>query len=267
MPDGSLPVQYQNVLKPIATLTYVAANTERISLGTTVLDMLFHNPVILAKQLATLDLFSGGRVIVGLGLGWSQDEYEASGISYKQKGARADEYLQVLKRIWTDFIVEFYNIGEFYNIPASKIAPKPVQKPHPTILLGGFSPKTFSRILSYADGWIGAATTGPLEQFDQIINGLRDAVRKVGKDPSKVDVFITFPNVPILPASYTQTRLPMTGTIYQIGSDIEQIKEMGVKHIIFGYMFLPLGRNMEEMIEIIKQFARFPKRRKKKITI
>lgn len=113
MPDGSLPVQYQNVLEPIA---YVAANTERISLGTTVLDMLFHNPVILAKQLATLDLFSGGRVIVGLGLGWSQDEYEASGISYKQKGARADEYLQVSKRIWTDVIVEFK--GEFYNIPS-----------------------------------------------------------------------------------------------------------------------------------------------------
>ena len=75
MPDGSLPIQYQNVLEPIATLTYVAANTERISLGTTVLDMLFHNPVILAKQLATLDLFSGGRVIVGLGLGWSREYF------------------------------------------------------------------------------------------------------------------------------------------------------------------------------------------------
>jgi alkanesulfonate monooxygenase SsuD/methylene tetrahydromethanopterin reductase-like flavin-dependent oxidoreductase (luciferase family) len=88
-----------------------------------VLDMLFHNPVVLAKKLATLDILSDGRVIAGLGIGWSKDEYKVSGISYRQRrGARADECLQVLKRIWTDDIVGFN--GEFYNIPASKIGPK-----------------------------------------------------------------------------------------------------------------------------------------------
>src|SRR5919204_4825703 len=96
-PDGSLPVQYQNVLDPLETLTYVAANTERISLGTCIIDMLFHNPVVLARQFATLDVLSGGRVIAGLGLGWSKDEYDVSGIPFKHRGARANEVLQVLK--------------------------------------------------------------------------------------------------------------------------------------------------------------------------
>jgi len=147
--DGSLPVEYQNVLDPLTTLTYVAGNTDQISLGTSIIDMLFHNPVVLAKRFATLDIVSNGRAIAGMGIGWSKDEYEVSGIPYKDRGARADEFLQALKRIWTDDVVEFK--GQFYSIPASKIGPKPIQKPHPPILLGGFGPKTFSRIVNYAD--------------------------------------------------------------------------------------------------------------------
>lgn len=105
---------------------------------------------------------------------------------------------------------------------------------------------------------VGAGTTGPLEdQLEQMINGLRESARKVGKDPSRVSVFMTYSNVPVSPASSSQTRFPMTGTIDQIGSDIEQIKTMGVQHIIFGHMFLSLGKNMRKMVEVIKQFARF----------
>lgn len=85
-PDGSLPVEYQNVFDPLTTLTYVAAVTERISLGTSVIDMLFQNPVVLGKRFATLDVLSGGRAIAGLGIGWSKDEYEISGIPYKDRG-------------------------------------------------------------------------------------------------------------------------------------------------------------------------------------
>lgn len=148
-PDGSLPVEYQNVLDPLITLTYVARVTERIPLGTSVIDMFFQNPVALSKRFVTLDILSDGRAIAGLGIGWSKDEYEVSGVPYKDKRARADEYLQILKKIWTDDVVFK---GQFYDIPASKIEPKPVQKPHLPILLGGFSPKTFSRIVNYANG-------------------------------------------------------------------------------------------------------------------
>src|SRR5579884_2268801 len=103
-PDGSLPTFYQNVFDPLGTLTYVAANTKKILLGTSVIDMLFHNPVILARQFATLDRLSGGRAVCGLGIGWSKDEYQASNIPFEQRGARADEFIEVLKKIWTDEI-------------------------------------------------------------------------------------------------------------------------------------------------------------------
>ena len=222
-PDGSLPVQYQNVLDPLETLTYLAGHTNEISLGTCLIDMLFHNPVVLARRFATLDVLSNGRAIAGLGIGWSKDEYEVSGVPFEYRGQRADEFLQMLKRIWTDEVVEFK--GKFYNILASKIGPKPVQKPHPPILLGGFSPKTFLRIVNYADGWLPVAGFGPLEQLKQTINSLREDARKANKDPSKIRVFaLTYPNVlESSSSSSEQQRLPMTGTIDQIGTDIRLV--------------------------------------------
>jgi probable F420-dependent oxidoreductase len=264
-PDGTLPVEYQNVLDPLETLTYLAGNTDKISLGTCVIDILFHNPVVLARRFATLDILSNGRAIAGLGIGWSKDEYEVSGVPYKHRGERANEFLQLLKRIWTDEVVEFK--GKFYFIPASKIGPKPVQKPHPPILLGGSSQNTFLRIVNYADGWLSfyADGLGPLEQLEQAINGLREGARKANRNPSKMRVFaLTYPNVPDSSSSSSPTsssseqqRLPMTGTIDQIGTDIEQIKAMGVEHIMFGHVFSPIGKDMKKMIEITKQLARF----------
>jgi probable F420-dependent oxidoreductase len=256
-PDGSLPIQYQNVLDPLETLTYLAGNTNQISLGTCLIDMLFHNPVVLARRFATLDVLSQGRVIAGLGIGWSKDEYEVSGVPFERRGQRADEFLQMLKRIWTDEVVEFK--GQFYSIPASKIGPKPVQKPHPPMLLGGFSPKTFSRIVSYADGWLPVAGFGALEQLEQTINGLREDARKANKDPSKIRIFaLTYPTL-MDSSSSAQQRLPMTGTIDQIGTDINQIKAIGVEHIIFGHAFSPISQDMKKMVEITKQLARFAK--------
>ena len=259
VPNLPIPVEYQSVLDPLETLTYLAGNTQRISLGSSIIDILFHNPVILARRFATLDVLSGGRVIAGLGLGWSKDEYDASGIPFSHKGARADEYMQVLKRIWTDDVVEFR--GQFYNIPASKIGPKPVQKPHPPILLGAYSPKAFPRIVNYADGWIPIAGSVPLEQQEQAINGLREAARKANKDPSNIRIFVlSYPNVldsSSQSSSSNQPRSPMSGTIDQIGSDIDRFKAMGAEHIIFGYAFSPIGRDVKKMMELTKQLARF----------
>ena len=260
-PDGSLPIEYQNVLDPLEMLTFIAGNTERISLGTCLIDMLFHNPVVLARRFATLDVLSHGRVIAGLGIGWSKDEYDVSGIPYKHRGARADEFLQVLKRIWTDDVVEFK--GQFYNIPTSRIGPKPMQKPYPPILLGGFSPKTFSRIVNYADGWLPIAGFGPLEQLEQAINGLREGARKANRDPSQIRVVVlTYPNLlesAQSSPSRQQQRLPMSGTINQMGSDIQQIKAMGVEHIIFGYAFSSVGKDVKKMVDMTTRLVEFAK--------
>src|SRR5439155_13793341 len=101
-PDGSLPAEFHNAVDNLETLSFVAANTEKIALGTSVIDMLFHNPVILARRFATLDILSQGRAICGLGIGWSKDEYQASNIQFEHRGKRANEFVQALKKIWTD---------------------------------------------------------------------------------------------------------------------------------------------------------------------
>jgi len=259
-PDGSLPNEYQIILDPLETLTYVAAKTNKLALGTSVMDILFHSPVILARRFATLDLLSEGRAIAGLGIGWSKDEYQASNIPFKDKGERANEFLQVLKRIWTDDVVEFK--GKYYNIPASKIGPKPVQKPHPPIYMGGFSPNTYSRIVNYdTNGWLGLIG-GPLEYLDNIIKTIQNIANKANKDPNRFRVILlTYPNVDINSRNQSGTtsqgqRFPLTGTIDQIGSDIERIKQIGVDHIVFGYNFIPTGRDLDNMLDITKQLAR-----------
>jgi probable F420-dependent oxidoreductase len=259
-PDGSLPNEYQIILDPLETLTYVAAKTNKIALGTSLMDILFHSPVILARRFATLDLLSEGRAIAGLGIGWSKDEYQASNIPFKDKGERANEFLQVLKRIWTDDVVEFK--GKYYNIPASKIGPKPVQKPHPPIYMGGFSPNTYSRIVNYdTNGWLGLIG-GPLEYLDNIIKTIQNIANKANKDPNRFRVILlTYPNVDINSRNQSGTtsqgqRFPLTGTIEQIGSDIERIKQIGVDHIVFGYNFIPTGRDLDNMLDITKQLAR-----------
>jgi probable F420-dependent oxidoreductase len=187
-PDGSLPIEYQKVFDPLETLSYVAGITNKITLGTSVIDMLFHNPVILARRFATLDVLSQGRDICGLGIGWSKDEYQSCTVSFSNSGKRADEFVQVLKKIWTEDIVEFK--GEYYNIPASKIGPKPIQKPHIPIYLGGFSPNTYSRIVDYdANGWL-AVIGGQLENLENAIQTIKDQAKKTNKDPNNFKVIL-----------------------------------------------------------------------------
>ena len=261
-PDGSLPIEYQIMLDPLETLTYVAANTNKIALGTSVIDMLFHNPVILARRLATLDILSEGRSIAGFGIGWSKDEYQASNIPFQNRGKRADEFIQVLKRIWTDDVVEFK--GKYYNIPASKIGPKPIQKPHLPVYLGGFSPNTFSRIVNYdTNGWL-AVVGGPLEYLDNTIKTIKDIANKTNKDPNKFKVILlAHLNVALDSKSQSTTttnedqRFPFTGTIDQIGNDIKRIKQMDIDHIIFGYVFVPIGRDVNKILDLTKQLAKF----------
>ena len=258
-PDGSLPVEYQRVFDPLETLTFVAAKTNKITLGTSVIDILFHNPVVLARRFATLDVLSGGRTIAGLGIGWSKDEYQVSNIPFENKGKRADEFIQALKKIWTEDIVEFK--GNYYNIPASKIGPKPIQKPHIPIFMGGFSPNTFKRIINYStNGWLGLIV-GPLEYLENTIKSMNEMASKANKDPNEFKtILLTYPN--IVESKNEQLtnesqRFPLTGTIDQIGNDIKRIKKIGVDHIVFGYNFLPIGRDIDSVINKSKELSKY----------
>ncbi len=142
-PDGSLPGVYKRVLDPLDVLTFVAAHTKRIALGTSVLDIPYYSPVMLARRVTTLDVLSGGRVRLGLGLGWSKDEHDAVGTPMKQRGARAEEFLAVMKAVWTTDPAQFK--GDFYTLPRSVIETKPLQKPHPPIYMAAFAPAALAK--------------------------------------------------------------------------------------------------------------------------
>lgn len=262
-PDGSLPEEYQIMMDPLETLTFVAANTNKISLGTSVIDMLFHNPVVLARRFASLDIFSQGRSIAGFGIGWSKDEFQVSNIPFSNKGKRADEYVRVLKKIWTEENVEFK--GEYYSIPQSKIGPKPLQKPYIPIYLGGFSPNTIKRIVENdLNGWLGiVGGIAPLGYVETIIKSVRNEAIKANKNADSFGIILlAYPDLKensFIASGNNADRPTLTGTIDEIGEDIRKIRDLGVEHIAFGYNFSPLGKDIDKMIDLTKQLSRFAK--------
>src|SRR5256885_3201244 len=139
VPEGSAmePV-YHSVLDPMVALGYAAAGTSRIRLGVAVVNMPYLSPAYLAKQAATVDVLSAGRLDLGLGLGWMPEEFTAAGGVMAGRGARTAEYIEVMRRLWAGGVAEFR--GEVYSVPARRMGPPPGQRPGPPILLGGAAP-------------------------------------------------------------------------------------------------------------------------------
>jgi probable F420-dependent oxidoreductase len=247
-PDGSLPEAYKIVLDPLESLTYVAAHTNRVALGTSILDMLYYNPVMLARRLTTLDVLSGGRLRVGLGLGWSQDEFDAVGASMKGRGRRADEFITVLKVIWTTDPVEFH--GEFYQVPKSIIQPKPVQKPHPPIYLAAYTPSGLKRAATLANGWFPAGV--PSDGLKEMIAGLKGMAQEAGRDPAELDVVVRA-NVVVTEEPQGDERFMFLGSLGQIKSDIAATKELGVTEIHFDPSFSPDGVSVDGFLSLMER--------------
>ena len=163
----------------------------------------------------------------------------------------------------TDDIVEFK--GKYYNIPASKVEPKPIQKPGIPVYLGGFTSNTFPRIIRYnLNGWLSVAQfrTGSLKDFENSIKSLKEQASRVSKNQDNFrTIMLTYPKVMTDQPSNNndKNRYPLTGTIDKIGDDIRGMKEIGVDHIIFDYMFAPIGSNVDEMIDMSKELSKFAK--------
>ena len=254
-PDKSQWPEYlKNSLDPLTTLAFIAANTSKVNLGTCIIDMIFHNPVTLAKEFTTIDILSDGRVICGFGIGWSKDEYLAANIPYEKRGERANEILQAMKKVWTDDIIEFN--GNFYKIPKSIIGPKPIQKPHPKILLGGLSSKTFERMVKYGDGYIGVLA-GSFEYFSNSIKMFNDVIEKCSRSRKDFDLTIlTYPYL-MKSSSEESDRAPMTGrTIDEIGSDLSMLKSSGVDRVILA-VNTDKDYDVNETIKFVKELRKF----------
>lgn len=225
-PDGHLPETYQRVLDPIETLTFVAAHTEKVQLGTSVLVLPYHTPIQLARRVATLDVLSRGRVLLGVGAGWSHDEFEAAGVPFERRGARCDEFLRAMIELWTKDPVKFD--GDFYHIPESMVGPKPVQKPHPPIYVAGFGQYTFDRAAKFGDGWNPAGIMS-FEALEGMIKQFRQTAESAGRGSMEV-VLRSFTMLFKSPAG--AERGPMTGSLDQIREDTARLRDIGVTHLI-----------------------------------
>jgi probable F420-dependent oxidoreductase len=150
--DGRFPGGGDSgLLEPLTALTYLAAVTDRIRLGTGICLVPQRNPVYTAKQVVDLDNLSGGRVDFGIGVGWLREEFDVLNLPFEDRGARTDEYLQVMRSLWTEEVSSFK--GDHYDMPACRMYPKPVQRPHPPIHVGGESNAALRRAARHGDGW------------------------------------------------------------------------------------------------------------------
>ena len=246
--DGSLPVKYKHTLDPLETLTFVAANTRRIWLGTSILNLPWYNPVLLARRLTTLDVLSGGRLRVGFGMGWSPDEYEAAGAPWQERGKRADELIRVLKAIWTTDPVEFQ--GKYYRVPKSFIGPKPVQKPHPPIYMAAYTPSAMKRVAQEADGWFPVGIPiGSIAQMFEVIKGM---AQEAGCDPSTLELIVRA-NVEFSNATLGKDRTDFTGTLEQIAGDIVATRKLGASELLFDVQFSPGVEGVDDIVARMEQ--------------
>lgn len=233
-PAEQWPAPFERVVDPIVTLSFVAAATERIRLGLAVVNAPFYAPAVLAKQTATLDLVSGGRLDVGIGLGWSKDEYEAVGVPYEHRAARLEEFLHVLRLLWTEDVVE--HRGRHYTIPRSRFEPKPHQVPHPPLLLGGYVPATIRRVARLGDGLV----TGnvPLDRVKTLVADVRRAAADAGRDPDSLRV-VARGSVVVDPPAAGGERRPLWGTLDEIRDDIARYDEAGMTELFVELNFDP----------------------------
>jgi probable F420-dependent oxidoreductase len=189
----SFPPEFDSLLDPFTVLAVAASATERVSLGTNVLNAPWYPPALLARSLTTIDQVSGGRLIPGFGAGWSPDEFEAVGIPLNERGARLDECLDVLEAIWTTNPAEYH--GRYWSLPATRAALKPVQRPRPPIFLAGFAPAAMRRVARRADGWLPAVMpgAGPLDPAGSIaapMAQIRTLAEEQGRDPGELSMIL-----------------------------------------------------------------------------
>ena len=225
--DGELPAEQYSVLDPFVALTLAATATERIRLGTSVIVAPWYSPLLLARTLTAIDLASNGRLSVGLGLGWSVDEYEAVCVALDHRGGRLDEIIDVLEAIWADGVTHVD--GERYEIVPSEILPKPAQRPRPPLLLAAYTPSALDRVARRADAWIPAGL--PIEAIGPMFGAVRDMAAGHGRDPDAIELVVRA-NASITTRSLDGDRPAYHGSIEQVADDLEATRRVGAHEIV-----------------------------------
>jgi probable F420-dependent oxidoreductase len=232
VPEGSgMEPVYRSVLDPMVALGYMAAATSRIRLGVAVINLPFVSPAVLAKQATTVDVLSGGRLDLGLGIGWMPEEFAAAGASVARRGARTEEYLAVLRTLWSDGVSSFR--GEFYTVAAGRQDPRPVQRPGPPVLLGGMSRPAMERAGRIADGWI-TSSRADLSAIGEAVSVIRDAASAAGRDPGGLRIICRGVTLAGAEAKGPDGgRRLLSGSFAQIREDTAWLAEQGVTELFY----------------------------------
>ena len=226
---------YRAVHDPLLPLAFVAGHTDRIGLGTATVCAPFTAPALLAKAATSLDVLTGGRLTLGLGIGWLPHEYSAAGVPFDRRGARMDDYLRCLDALWTQDPVEFG--GEFYTVPRSHTGLSPVQRPHPPVLLGGAAPAALRRACRLAQGRI-SSTKQDLRTLRATAELVRDGAREAGRDPDAVRILVRGV-VELHEHDPGPARRPLTGTREQVLDDLAALRRQGATEVFLDLNFSP----------------------------
>jgi probable F420-dependent oxidoreductase len=183
-PDGVIPDAYGRIVDPFVALARASAVTQTIKLGTGICLVPEHNPLHLAKVIASLDHSSGGRFIFGIGAGWLKEETEIMGGDFPHRWTQTREAILAMKELWTQDEAEYH--GTYYDFPPVRSVPKPAQKPHPPIYLGGKARNAFNRIVAWGDGWMPNRTSA--EEIRQGRHRLTELAEQAGRDPNSIAI-------------------------------------------------------------------------------
>jgi probable F420-dependent oxidoreductase len=238
VPEGSgMDPVYHSVLDPMAAMAFAAATTSRIRLGVAVINVPYVSPAYLAKQAATVDILSAGRLDLGLGLGWMPEEFIATGGSMERRGARAEEYIRVLRTLWGRQPAQFS--GDFYAVPRGTTLPAPVQAGGPPILLGASAPGALRRVGRYADGWV-TSSRADLSRIGESIDIVRSAAAEAGRDAERIRIICRGVVRSGEPATGTNGRVLLSGSFDQIARDVGWLADQGVTEIFFDLNWDPM---------------------------
>lgn len=249
-PPTAMPDYFNCIFDPLETLAYVAAVTRRIKLGTSVIVPFWHVPVVLARRLATLDYFSQGRLLVGLGQGWLEEEFQAANVPLRRRGNGLEDYLGALRACWGPDPVSYD--GRWYRIAEADIGPKPLQPGGPPVLFGVGSRAALRRAARLADGinpimidWKG---------LEWLLGTYHTLVREAGRDPQHMVIVVRSNGVMSLSAPSPEPRLPLSGSLEQIRQDIPRLAELGVGHVFFD----PVASSFteSELLELLARLRR-----------
>jgi probable F420-dependent oxidoreductase len=244
-------------LEQLSLLSFLVGVTSSAKLLTSVMVLPHRPPVLTAKMLATVDVLSNGRLIVGCGVGWMREEFEAIGApSYDERGAVGDEYIRAFKELWTSDNPAFE--GKYCRFANVAFAPKPVQKPHPPIWTGGESPAALRRAGRLANAWYPIGTNprfpvGTPAQFAEYTARVKRYATEAGRNPSSLDFaysasWLNDQQAQTLPDGQ---RRPLTGTPRQIADDIKRYEELGVRHMMVNLQ----GETQAQTLERMQRFA------------